>query len=305
MDTTEVAQEPRPAPIWLQTLYQLAAILPTLVYLAVALPGHTGDLLHGSVLLFVVAVAVVDLIPVPGWGGAQLSLSFPLLLGVAIIFEPAVATAIALVGSADPRELRREVTVIRALFNRSQMALSILAGSVLFNLVAHQEDEWYKLLLGVALAASAAYIINAGLVAIIRSLSHGISISQVLVRMHGSAPIEFLASYIGLGLFGAVIAQFYREEGFWSVVVFLGPLVFARQMYFRSRALADRQSGIRRLATEPNRHLPVKGAERGRVVLDPVDDHSGERPAQILADDHASPEKLIANLCAEAFGGNR
>jgi signal transduction histidine kinase len=41
-------------------------------------------------------------------------------------------------------------------------------------------------------------------------------------------------------LFGAVIAQFYRSEGFWSVVVFLGPLVFARQMYFRSRALADR-----------------------------------------------------------------
>jgi signal transduction histidine kinase len=58
--------------------------------------------------------------------------------------------------------------------------------------------------------------------------------------MHGSAPYEFLLSYIGLGLFGAVIAQFYRENGFWSVIVFLGPLVFARQMYFRSRALTDR-----------------------------------------------------------------
>jgi signal transduction histidine kinase len=41
-------------------------------------------------------------------------------------------------------------------------------------------------------------------------------------------------------LFGAVIAQFYLSEGFWAVIVFLGPLVFARQMYFRSRALADR-----------------------------------------------------------------
>lgn len=240
MDPAERTQESRPSPDWIQTVYQLAVILPTLVYLAVTLPRHTDDLLHESVLLFVVAVAVVDLIPVPGWGGAQLSLSFPLLLGVAIIFEPAVATVIAFVGSADPRELRRETTPIRALFNRSQMALSILAGSLLFNLVAEQDSEWHLLLLGVVLAAAAAYAINAVLVAALGAMVRGMTIPQVLVKMHGSAPIEFLASYIGLGLFGAVIAQFYRSEGFWSVVVFLGPLVFARQMYFRSRALADR-----------------------------------------------------------------
>ncbi|HSJ51831.1 MAG TPA: ATP-binding protein [Actinomycetota bacterium] len=236
----DAADAARPTPVWIQTVYQLAVILPTLGYLAFTLPRHTDDLLHESVLLFILAVAVVDLIPVPGWGGAQLSLSFPLLLGVAIIFEPAVATAIAFLGSADPRELRRETTVIRALFNRSQMALSILAGSVLFNLVADQDSVWQQLLLGVVLAAAAAYVINAVLVAALGAMVRGMTIPEVLVRMHGSAPVEFLAAYIGLGLFGAVIAQFYRSEGFWSVVVFLGPLVFARQMYFRSRALADR-----------------------------------------------------------------
>ncbi|HEX6331063.1 MAG TPA: ATP-binding protein [Actinomycetota bacterium] len=236
----ELAESTRPSPAWVQTIYQLAIILPTLAYLAIALPLNRDELLDGSVLLFVIAVAVIDLIPVPGWGGAQLSLSFPLLLGVAIIFEPAVATAIAFLGSADPRELRRETTPIRAVFNRSQMALSILAGSVLFNLVAEPDSVWQPLLLGVVLAAAAAYVINAVLVAALGAMVRGMTILQVLVRMHGSAPIEFLAAYIGLGLFGAVIAQFYRTEGFWSVVVFLGPLVFARQMYFRSRALADR-----------------------------------------------------------------
>ena len=37
-----------------------------------------------------------------------------------------------------------------------------------------------------------------------------------------------------------MIARFYQVEGVWSVAVFLAPLVFARQMYFRSRALTDR-----------------------------------------------------------------
>lgn len=237
-DKTE--PELRPAPRWAQTAYQLLVIVPAVAYLAAALPTTPREEFELAVLLFLLAVAVVDLIPVPGWGGLQLSLSFPLLLGVAIVFEPALATLIAFLGSMDPREFRREVSVLRALFNRSQMALSILAASLLFGSVATKSSEWYLLLAGIVLAAAGAYLINAGLVAGLGSLASGLSVRQVLTRMHGSAPYEFLLSYIGLGLFGAVIAQFYRVEGFWSVIVFLGPLVFARQMYFRSRALADR-----------------------------------------------------------------
>ncbi len=240
MDVNEAAPEPQPAATWLQNGYQLLVIVPTITYLAVSLPAQRAALQDGDVLLFILAVAVVDLIPVPGWGNLQLSLSFPLLLGVAIIFPPPVATLIAFVGSVDPREFRLKVSLIRALFNRSQMALSILGGSLLFDLIAEPTSVWYAVLFGIVLAATGAYVINAWLVARLGSLASGLSIRQVLMRMHGTAPYEFLLSYIGLGLFGAVIAQFYLSDGFWSVIVFLGPLVFARQMYFRSRALADR-----------------------------------------------------------------
>jgi signal transduction histidine kinase len=244
-----------PAPGWVQRLYELVVIVPTVTYLVIALVRDVEPVLVVDVLLFLVAVAVVDLIPVPGWGGLQLSLSFPLLLGVAIVFDPHVATLIAFLGSVDPREFRREVSVLKALFNRSQMALSILAASLLFALVADQDSIWYRLLLGIVLAASAAYVINAGLVARLEAFARGFTVRQVLVRMHGSAPYEFLLSYIGLGLFGAVIAQFYKSEGFWSVVVFLGPLVFARQMYFRSRALADRLAEQNEVLADQARRL--------------------------------------------------
>jgi signal transduction histidine kinase len=248
-------RESTPAPRWVTTLYQLVVVVPSLTYLVLTLPEHRDEVFDVSVLAFMVAVAAVDLIPVPAWGGMQLSLSFPLLLGVAIIFEPPVAMLIALVASFDPREFRREVSLLKALYNRSQMAVSIVAASALFHAIATADDVWYRLLLGVLLAASVAYVINAGLVAGLEALQRGVPVRTVIARMHGPAPYEFLLSYLGLGLFGAVIAQFYLAEGFWSVIVFLGPLVFARQMYFRSRALADRLSEQNDVLEEQTRRL--------------------------------------------------
>lgn len=241
MERETAEAQPHPEPDnWRSNLFQLLVIVPLLGYLAFTLPDHRDELLQSSVLLFILTVAVVDLIPVPAWGGMQLSLSFPILLGVAIVYPPQVAAVIAFFGSFDPRELRLRMPPLRAVFNRSQMAASTLVGSALFHLVGEAEGPVGRLVLGVVLAAIAAYAINALSVAIHQALLRGIGVGQVLGKMHGAAPYEFLFSYIGLGLFGAVIARFFVTEGFWSVVVFLGPLVFARQMYFRSRGLADR-----------------------------------------------------------------
>jgi signal transduction histidine kinase len=252
--TPEEELRREPAERWVQIAYQLGVVVPLLTYLAITLPT-TRDELEPSIVLFVIAVAAVDLIPVQAWGGIQLSLSFPLLLGVAIIFDPPIATLIALLGSVDPREFRREVSLLKAVYNRSQIALSILAGSALFHVVADLDSDWYVLLLGTLLAAFAAYALNTSLVAGLEALQKGFTPRQVLMKMHGPAPYEFLFSYIGLGLFGAVIAQFYRTAGFWSVAVFLGPLVFARQMYFRSRALADRLAEQNEVLADQTRRL--------------------------------------------------
>jgi signal transduction histidine kinase len=73
--------------------------------------------------------------------------------------------------------------------------------------------------------------------------------------MHGTRPYEFILSYLGLGLFGLAIARFFRLDGYWSVVIFLAPLVFARQMYFRSRALTDRLADQNELLGEQAERL--------------------------------------------------
>lgn len=251
---------------WPARLLQVLVVVPVVAYLLLVLPAHRDELLQVPVLLFTLAVAAVDLIPVPGWGGLQLSLSFPILLGAAIVFPPPVAAAIAFVGSADPRELRRETPPLRALFNRAQMAGSTLAGGALFHRIASADAPVGRLVIGVLAAAVAAYTLNALAVAAHHALVRRTSLVQVLRRMHGAAPYEFLMSYLGLGLFGAVIARFYLSEGFWSVAVFLGPLVFARQMYFRSRALADRLADQNRLLAEQASRLEELLEKEHRTV---------------------------------------
>jgi len=260
----DAPSEPREG--WPARVLQVLVVVPVVAFLAAVLPEHRSELLQVPVLLFALTVAVVDLIPVPGWGGLQLSLSFPILLGAAIVFPPPVAAAIAFVGSADPRELRRETPPLRALFNRAQMAASTLAGGALFHGIASADAPAGRLVLGVLAAAVAAYTLNALAVAAHHALVHRIGLVQVLRRMHGAAPYEFLMSYLGLGLFGAVIARFYLSEGFWSVVVFLGPLVFARQMYFRSRALADRLAEQNRVLAEQAARLEELLEKEHRTV---------------------------------------
>jgi hypothetical protein len=106
--------------------FELAVIVPTLLLLAQLMLADASSL-EAELVLWAVLIAGVELLPVPAWRGVHLSLGFPLLIAVGILFSPPAAAVTALVGSFDPRELRREVTFLRAIFNRCQVSLSVVA----------------------------------------------------------------------------------------------------------------------------------------------------------------------------------
>ncbi len=229
---------------------EIVLVGPILIWLTWQAASTDWAVIGWGALFFVLCIAAVDLIPIPAWEDIELSLSFPIMIGVAMLYSPPIAGVIALIGSSDVHELRQEIPLMRALWNRSQMAIAIVAGSAVFHTFADVRDPWFILVPAALAATVTAYAINAILVALHASLQHGMTVPQVLRKMHGSRPAEFLLSYIGLALFGVVIARFFIEEGAWSVVVFLAPLVFARQMYFQSRVLADRLAEQNEVLTE-------------------------------------------------------
>jgi signal transduction histidine kinase len=195
-------------------------------------------------LLWSVLIAGIEFLPVPAWRGLTISVGFPVLIMVAILYPAGSAGAIALVGALDPREFRREVSLGAALYNRSQVALSVVAASAVFHSF-HGADQHlvasaaWILVGAAALAALADYAVNAGLVTLYMSTKLGISAAEMFRQLTIGNVRDFLISYLGLGILGLTLAVFFQSVGFWMLPAVLAPLIFARQMFFRSQALEE------------------------------------------------------------------
>jgi diguanylate cyclase (GGDEF)-like protein/PAS domain S-box-containing protein len=222
-----------------ETALQLAVAVPATAWIALELARAPGAL-RPEILLLVLLIAAVDLLPVPTTAGLDFTVSFPLMLASAILFPPAVAGLIALLGSFDVRELRGQVPPVRAWFNRAQMALAVLLAGTWFHAVATAQSSLWLQVPAMVVGATIAYSVNTGMIAMMVTVASHTTWLAVLRRMHGQAPWEFVASYLGLGLLSLVISHFAQQGGIWSVVILVGFVVTARQLYFRGRALADR-----------------------------------------------------------------
>jgi signal transduction histidine kinase len=226
--------------------YHVLVSVPTLGALAFVTAGRdwTADDLH--LLFWVAIIAAAEMIPVPGWGGTTLTISLPLFMAVVLVFPPEVAAVVIFLGSWDPREFRREIAFTKALFNRSQAAISIAIAGGIFRNLASPESPWLTLLLAAMVATLAFEIANATLVAVALSLERKQPIRTIYRQLAGGSVWEFLFFYVGLGLLGVPLARLYLEipYGEWAVVFFLFPLLLAQQMFSRTQALQEATSEL-------------------------------------------------------------
>jgi signal transduction histidine kinase len=218
---------------------QLAVIVPTLLGVGLLLTRDTPEL-DERLLLWTLLIATVEALPVPAWHGLQISVGFPLLMAIAFMYQPAAAALCAFFGASDPREFRREVSPLRALFNRSQVALSVLAASATFHALAGLERApALRLLTAALLAALVDYVVNSGIITAVVSVDLQLPPRRVMRELRIGRLSEFLVSYLGLAFFGLFLAKLYVTVGFWAVPIFVIPSLLARQMFFRSKALEE------------------------------------------------------------------
>ena len=218
--------------------FELLISVPSVLLIAVLFArDSTADV---ELILWTVTIAAVEILPVPAWRGLQVSVGFPLMMVLAFSYPPASAAAAAFVGASDPREFRREVSLLRALFNRSQVGLSVLAASAVFHALADLDVSPTAVLMPTALLASVVdYAVNSGIVTIGFALKTGLSPQRAIRELRVGRLSEFLVSYLGLAFFGLFLAKLYISVGFWAVPIFVIPSLLARQMFFRSKALEE------------------------------------------------------------------
>ncbi len=221
-------------------VFELATVIPLLAWIVSAIVRDPQAFAEPGLLEWVVAIAVVDLLPVPTTIGLPFSLSFPLQLSVALIYvNPWIGGAVVLLSSSDVREWRREVPLGRAIWNRAQVAWSVVVEAMLFHAVSSLKSPWYVLIPAVLFAGVLGYLVNAVFVALYVHLESDERFFGILREMHVGVFGEFLLSYMGLALFSVVVASTFVRIGHWSILVFLAPLLFARQMFTRTHRLHE------------------------------------------------------------------
>jgi len=255
-------------------LLQLGIILPTLAVLVILILREPS-VIKPELLVWATLIAGVELLPVSAWRGLQVSLSAPLLMMVGVLYPPAAAAPTALLGLADPREFKHQIGFLKALFNRCQVALSVLAASSVYHAMAGSyprgdNESAYIGILGSLAAAVAGYVINSGSVAIYVTLDTGLRAWEVIKELRIGRLSTFLVNYLGLSVLGLALAVLYTRVGLWVLPAVVAPLIFARQMFFRSQALEvahrelqDREQLLRSLS---NAMAEERADERQKIA---------------------------------------
>jgi len=145
--------------------YELLVSVPVVAYLIWSVWTDPQMFTDWYVFAWAAAVMVAELLPVPTNVSMGFSLSFPLQLAVALVYPVPVAAFVAFLGTSDMRELRRQIPLNKALFNRAQIAASVAAESLLFHADASLHSPWFLLVPAVFAATIIGYVLNAGVVA--------------------------------------------------------------------------------------------------------------------------------------------
>src|SRR5262245_64659496 len=75
-------------------IFEVAVVVPTLVGLTVSNVHNRGELSETEFIelaVWILIIALVELVPVPVWRGVHISMGFPLMMVVAFLYPPDAA----------------------------------------------------------------------------------------------------------------------------------------------------------------------------------------------------------------------
>ena len=180
-------------------------------------------------VVWTVAAAVVGFAAIQTPAGPQLGLDMPVLLAAGYVLGPIPAGIVAFAGYVDWRELRGEITVERALFNRAQTSLSVMAATSMFWLMGASVGHWPRAFVAALAAVGIDCLVNYMMVAGVMTLHERVPAGASLGRLRVGSLVGFASTYVCFGLLSLLLAEVYLLVGAWSLLLFATPVVLARQ----------------------------------------------------------------------------
>jgi signal transduction histidine kinase len=188
---------------------------------------------------WVLLAAVFNLLPVEGWQSAPFSADDPILLAAALIFTPVEAAMITFAAAMDPREFKRQTTLAKSLYNRSQLSLSWFLGSLAAHLISKQPPLGAILLPLSFLVLGVSTFVNYSMVALSIAWERRYQIKEVLPKLKIGISTDFIVAFLAWASLAAMLAALYRVAHNWALLAFLAPLLLGRQALERSQMFID------------------------------------------------------------------
>lgn len=254
--------------------YAWAVVAFTAVLLGV-LSRRTDPIRPYTTFLFwIVLLLAVELLPVSLAFGTEVTMGFPVHLAVALVFPPWQAMLVAGISAFDLREIRREIPLHRALFNRCQLMLSVGGASLVFSMIGR--SHLFSLPEGLAVITLGALfhvVVNMGLVTLAVHFEDRIPVPQAFRALLPDPVGGFAASYVVLTGLGAATAYVSRQDfGKWAVAAFFIPLLFARLSILGARAQQELSEKVQKqqeaLLAATERVFEERESERKRIAED-------------------------------------
>jgi signal transduction histidine kinase len=199
----------------------------------------------GALIPWIVLLAVVNLVPLTSWRHVYFTADIPIAVACMLILSPQEAGMVAFLGTLDPREFRGQVSLPKTLFNRSQIALALLGGSVAAHAFVRAPSPSPFLVPLAFLVLGVMACTNYVLTGVGVSLEHGYPISRALQRLKiGSMP-DFLLTLVSSAILGAMVAALYDQIGLFAIGAFLAPTLLGRQTLVRSQMSIDTSRAYR------------------------------------------------------------
>ena len=216
------------APERMRPLIYPVIVAGALVLIRVSFPPPEGvDL--GRIVFWTVITIVLAMLPVRLPGGVMAHTTTAPLIGCA--FDPGLANPfaicwIALIGTIELRDIRREIPLWATLYNRFDYLLSAFAAylAVYFTRAAVRPDDPFGLIAQITLAGLAFTFVN-----LILGLSAASLRAQMpLGRVWSSSVGNILTGLFALVPLGWLMAEIAVKVSLWAAAMFMVPLYLAR-----------------------------------------------------------------------------
>ncbi len=177
-----------------------------------------------GLLFWTVVTLVTSALPVKVPGGVMIAVAVAPCLAAMNLGGPAAGGWVALIGSTELRELRREIPWYGSLSNHAGIVLPAVAGGIVLKALVPNPENVVADLLGTAVAAGVYSALNLSIASFIAALRSRTPVRDAI----RAGDREVISSFVALAPLAWLMTQTYERVGWWTTALYALPLYMIR-----------------------------------------------------------------------------